>query len=625
MNVLKPERMRKLIIAAPKSFQEKAIGELYKLETVHIVDHTKGELEIGEPLGSSSKLSEALISVRSIMSNIGLTGKVKLSNGYRAIGVRNFAELSKKVRELHADVASKLDKIKQLEDEIKSIDSKRAIIAKLTLLKIPIELYFGYSTIDTFTGHVKNAMQLATDIARKTGEYELYHEKDGSEHIIALFVPKYLHEQASEALSANGFSEMQLAPVHDMSGSPADALKSLDSAKEKLEHSKEATKKQLSDIAKKWNDFLLLSEQFLSIELEKAEAPLKFASSQNVFLVSGWIPEKNSEKVREAVTKLTKGNCEVSITEPGHHDEVPVKLENSRLSKPFEFLMNLYSLPKYGEIDPTLFMFITFPLFFGIILGDVGYGATIALLALFIQKKIPSAATLTRIIMPAAISSIFFGLLFGEVFGFEEIMGYPIPHVISRLHQITEMLYLSVLVGLVHINLGLLLGFVNELEHGLKKAILAKGSWWVLQLGIAGLAGSATGVIGIPIYISGAVIAISIVMIYLGESMAGIIEIPALISNTLSYSRLMAVGLASVGLAVVVNGFIEQFMSAGGLMIIPAIIIGILGHGLNIALGILGGFLHSIRLHYVEFFTKFFKGGAIPFKAFGKTPEEAQS
>ena len=298
-----------------------------------------------------------------------------------------------------------------------------------------------------------------------------------------------------------------------------------------------------------------------------------------------------------------------------------IQLQNKRLVSPFEFLLNLYSKPKYGEIDPTSIFFLTFPLFFGIILGDIGYGIAVALLAVFVSKKFASMVPLTKLIMPAALSSIFFGILFGEIFGFEELFGYHLPHVISRVHQIEEMLAISVGIGIIHINLGLLLGFINELEHGLKKAILAKGSWWLLQAGIALIAISALGIAPIPWIISAAIISLSVVMIYLGESVSGIAEIPALFSNVLSYSRLMAVGLASVGLALVVNGFIEEFAHAGGLMIIPAILIGIFGHGLNIALGILGGFLHSLRLNYVEFFTKFFKGGAIPFEPFGKVKE----
>ena len=316
----------------------------------------------------------------------------------------------------------------------------------------------------------------------------------------------------------------------------------------------------------------------------------------------------------------------IGLSQPSHEDEVPVKLSNNRFSKPFEFLMNLYALPKYNEVDPTIFLFITFPMFFGIILGDMGYGAVIAALAFFVSKKFPSAAPLARLMMPAALSSIFFGALFGEAFGFEEIkllgLELHLPYLLHRITEVDRMLYVSVFVGFMHVNIGLLLGFINELEHGLKKAVLAKGSWWVLQAGIAAIAATHLGLAPLHPLIGYGLAALAVVMIYMGESISGLVEIPALFSNILSYSRLMAVGLASVGLAVVVNGFMGQFAGSGGLMIIPAILIGIAGHSLNIALGLLGGFLHSIRLHYVEFFTKFFKGGAIPFDPFGKKTQE---
>jgi len=315
---------------------------------------------------------------------------------------------------------------------------------------------------------------------------------------------------------------------------------------------------------------------------------------------------------------VTKENVEIKISEPSHEQDVPVKLANNKLAKPFEFLMKLYALPKYNEIDPTIFLFITFPLFFGIILGDIGYGIVVALLLMYLSKKFPGAGPLAKVLMPAAISSVFFGFVFGEIFGFEELFGYELPHLISRVHQINDMLIISVVIGIVHVNIGFLLGFLNELSHeGLKKAILAKGSWWVLQLSIAMAYASVSGLVGIPLYVSGILAAVAIAMLILGEPQ-GIIEVPGLVSNILSYSRLMAVGLASVSLAAVVNGFVEDFAHAGGIMIFAAILVGILGHAMNIALGLLGGFLHSIRLNYVEFFTKFFKGGATPYNPFGK-------
>jgi len=611
--------MRKVVITVPKSFLDKTISELYKLNALHIINHSKSDLDIGSPLESASKISETLISVRALISNLGLTGSIELNNGFKAIGVKNFLHLTKSVKTLQDETGSKLEKIKLIEDAIKSIETKKNVLLQLGKLDIPLEYYSDYSSIAVLVGYAKNPDLLENNISKETDEFELHSTNDG---FITLFVSNSSKDKVMNVLLQHEFSELDLSPLTDMKGKPSEVLSTLSAKYERLLKSKHNLQKQLYRLGGKWHDFLLLSEKFLSMELEKAEAPLRFASSENIFVVTGWVPLRNTEKMTERIQKITKGNAEIEVNYPSHDEEIPVKLSNKKLVKPFEFLMNLYALPKYAEIDPTLFLFITFPLFFGIILGDVGYGATVVLLLLYLSKKFPSAKPLARVIMPAAISSIFFGFVFGEIFGFEELFGYHIPHLISRVHQIQEMLIISIVIGLIHINLGLLAGFINELNHGLRKAILAKGSWWLLQLSIGVMAASSAGLLPVPMYAGGILAIISVIMIYLGEGASGLIELPGLFSNVPSYSRLMAVGLASVGLAVVVNSFVEEFASAGGFMIIAAIFVGILGHALNIALGVLGGFLQSLRLHYVEFFTKFFKGGAVHYHPFGKITKE---
>ncbi len=657
--------MSKLIITAPKSCLGRAIQELYKLKAVHIINHSAAGqapqepaaldmsemhsisesqkpsvsddaqklkllthaqehvvLDIGAPLESASKISETLIAVRALISNLSLKNGVELKNGFSAIGVKNFAQLAKAVKALQEETNSKLERINQIESEAKAAESKKNLMLQLSKLELPLESYSGYASITFFTGHVRDAGMLEKELSGGIDEFQLHSAKEGNRHIIALFVANSSKEKAAEILSRNGFSEMDMSLAQGISGSPSEALSAISARHERLIKSLNETKRQLHRLSEKWRDFLLLSEKLLSIELEKAEAPLRFAESENIFVITGWVPSKNLQTVSERLQRITNGNICIETSKPSGDEEVPVKLSNRRQAQPFEFLMNLYALPRYDEIDPTLFLSITFPLFFGIILGDVGYGAVTALLLLYLSKKLPKAAPLAKVMIPAALSSIFFGFIFGEIFGFEELFGYQLPHLISRLHQINQMLIISIIIGAIHVNTGILLGFINELNHhGLKRAVLAKGSWWVMQSGAVLAALSSTGILPAPIYLAGIIIMAGIAMLLLGEPME-IVEIPAIISNILSYSRLMAVGLASVGLAVVVNGFIEEFASAGGIMIIAAIIIGVAGHLLNIALGLLGGFLHSIRLHYVEFFTKFFKGGAIPFNAFGKRGAE---
>jgi len=186
-------------------------------------------------------------------------------------------------------------------------------------------------------------------------------------------------------------------------------------------------------------------------------------------------------------------------------------------------------------------------------------------------------------------------------------------------YDILTILLISVIIGALHINFGLLIGFYNVfVAHGLKHAIFEKVSWFVLEAGVALIVLSLLKMIVWPVWVGVIIFIISLIMLFIGEGVRGLIEFPALFSNMLSYMRLGAVGLASLGLAVVVNeNFAKPLLAKGGFSIIAAILIMIIGHAINIALGVIGPFLHGVRLHYVEFFTKFFHGGGVEFKPFG--------
>ena len=337
-----------------------------------------------------------------------------------------------------------------------------------------------------------------------------------------------------------------------------------------------------------------------------------------------------------------------------HDSNPPTLLENPRLIKNFEFLLNLYSLPKHSEIDPTMLMFFTFPLFFGIMLGDVGYGLISLALFLFVKHKLPKdTKPLLNIMLYAAVVSVLFGFAFGEYLGFEHVsvetgetlcgIGICLPHHEIEVHGVTEtvadfprllnrlhgeaqvfgftvpaVLVIGAILGLLHLNLGLFLGFLNGWHHqGFLHGLREKAGWWMLQIAVALFAAPAFGY-AIPMWTGIVALIAAAALLYLGEGIQGLIEMPALLSNTLSYMRLGAVGLASVGLAMVVN---EQFflpmVEAGGISILFGILIMILGHAINLLLGIIGPFLHALRLHYVEFFTKFYQGGGMPYRPFG--------
>ncbi|MBI3036215.1 V-type ATP synthase subunit I [Candidatus Woesearchaeota archaeon] len=605
------ERMKKVTVIGPKNVMDRAVMKLHKLKAVHITDHQKDEFDIGSPFERADKLSELLVTVRAVLSALGISGHRELLNGFRAIGVKNFAGLHRAVKKLNDEVNVVTDSSKNAEDELKKLSAKESQISYAGRLGLSLDSFSDYKSLAYFVGVIKDTSRLRESVLALTDKFEIFSAEDKSGFLVALFVDASKKAEVADALAGSGFSELPIAEVKGLTGSVASASEAVAKRKEKLQAQLGSNKNSIAKLGGKWHDFLLLSEQLLVAELEKAQAPLRFAVSRNAFVVRGWVPSKEVKALESGLGKATGERIFVEAELPHHDEKVPVKLDNPKPAKPFEFFMNLYALPKYDEIDPTLFMFVTFPLFFGFILGDVGYGLVSFFLLLWLREKMPWSAKLVNVVIPAVLSSIVFGFLYGEVFGFEQAFGMEFPRIISRAHGVNEMLIVAVVIGLIHVNLGFVLGFLNELRHkGLFKAFAAKLSWIILQLGVvlwvfwnakAGIAVSAAAV----------------ALIYIGESIRGMVELPGLLSNVVSYTRLAAVGVSSVMLAGVINDLSKDIAQSGTLGIAASVIILFIGHTINLALGLLGGFLQSLRLHYVEFFTKFFEGGAAPFKPFG--------
>ena len=617
--MLHPERMTKLQLVGPIGKMERIVKDMHALKAVHITTHTQGEMDIGTPSLYAEEFSESYVAVRALMSTLKITEGKKFSNGFKAVGVRNFRELKKEIETARVEIGGKEKALKDVSDSQRSLKETSELLNLLAGIDIPLSAYTEYKSMAYMVATGENVKDLQKELMQITQSHELKQKELEGKKLVVIFVALAHVEKTKELLNKYNFSEIDVSKVEGMEGLPSHKLKELNKEKVTLQNKITKIKHSLTRLKRKWSDFLMLSEQFLQEEMEKAEAPLQFAATKNIFVASGWVPFARAEFVQE---KLQRTGVKVTFSEPQEKDEVPIKLNNPKPIQPFEFFMRLYALPKYGEIDPTFFFSIMFPVFFGFILGDVGYGLTTLALFWFLKKKMPAVSQLLNTMMLASLSSIVFGLLFGEVFGAEVLFGYHLPHILSRLHQINELLMIALVIGVAHVNVGLLLGVANVWkEHGLKEAIYEKVSWMGIQAGAGVIGAIKMGYLNIPMAYAIAVLVISLILLYKGESFMGIIELPAIFSNIISYARLMAVGVASVALAAVVNEFAADFFHKGGIFLVFGVLILVVGHTLNIALGILGGFLHSIRLHYVEFFTKFFKGGADPYIPFGNSKE----
>lgn len=631
--MIEPKRMSKVTVIGPSGLMREIIEELHSLRSMHFIDYVKEKEEeifdIGSPFEDNESYSEFLIKARTILSLL----KIKCPH----------EELKYKINE--NDSKKRLDEIfeqitilqKRLEYANKAIEifkgEKQALCLRAISFDIPKEL--NNSSNACLIGFTSRSLdeELRNSTAK---EYVVIDKFEGLD-VAALICSKAKKDKFKKLFDSYDFIGIEKPYIK---AAMPDLLPALGEKYNKEGQSLEkATKLKLGiisslDSLKKGNEsFLTAFEQYLSKKSDISEAPLRFATSKSTFVVHAWAADKEIAHIQNRLKKIAGEKIHIIIQKPKKTDNVPIALDNKNAIKPFEFFMEMYTLPSYNEIDPSFILFLTFPIFFGFMLGDIGYGIITLILFIALKKHMQEAKSLLNALVISSISTIFFGILFGEFFGLEEFeLGHQIiklPHILSRSHQVTDLLTLSIIIGLIHILLGLTVGFINILrQHGLKQAFLEKGGWMLLLpvfIYLLKLFGIIKGIYApfvflfippTPVLIFLGIIGTVIVII--GEGIRGVLELPNLLSNILSYGRLMAVGLASVSLAAVINNLAGTLFSKGIFGAICAILILFIGHIINIALGILSPFLHSLRLHYVEFFTKFFHGGGIKFKAFGE-------
>ena len=616
--MLRVKEMKKLVIVAPKSYQSKIISKLYEMQALHIIEHSKSDrLDIGKPLHDSPILAEALVKVRSVISNLAKFKHEKKYEKNNASAKKDDSknmptkQIVSSISELYDDITSTLNLSKEIELELRSKTSMLAKANLLNKMKLDPASIKGLESIAYFIGQVEKPHDLEKEIKSITGRSYFKTIVTEGKSAMAIFIDRRERQNILPALEKHRFQNTDFTEIEKIGAKEADTAY-LEKDIAKLETKRQSLEKKLASLSKKHGYFLAFAERAISDEVEKAESPLKFASTEETVIVSGWVPAVKIDSLISSLDQVTNGKMYIEVKVPDHHhDNVPIKLDNPKPVDSFEMLMHLFSLPQFKEIDPTFFMFLTFPIFFGFMLGDFGYGLVTLILFLVLKKTMPQFKGFFNILIFSSIATMIFGMVFGEFFGFEEIMGFQIPHILSRSHQVMDLLTWAIIIGIVHVNVGLFIGFYNEwVSHGLYTAAMEKLSWVVLEVGIA---------IGYfeSVWVGAIVAVIAVIMLWLGEGVKGLIEIPSIFSNILSYARLMAIGLASVKLAEVINEFATEFIHAGGISILYAVLLLLVGHVINIALGIIGPFLHSLRLHYVEFFTKFFHGGGKEYRPFG--------
>jgi V/A-type H+-transporting ATPase subunit I len=440
--------------------------------------------------------------------------------------------------------------------------------------------------------------------------------EDGS--YIGLLTPeKELSASVKEALRKDHIPEAPLPPyLQDLT--LAEKIKTVRARYEQLSHERTAIDAQLRGEAESWRTICLRTHEWLQQQLFLMKTTALAYATDNCFVVFGWIPTADIAKLRDSLARQFRDTVLVEEKEILEHDldTVPVTLRNRPYFQPFELLVQLLPLPRYTSLDPTPFIGIFFPLFFGMILGDVAYGlvlllAAAALIAFAKPKPVQQAA---RILAVSSIYTIVFGVLYGEFLGELGSNWLGFEPFIDRRTSIVPMLYFAVAAGTVHVSVGLVLGAFTAFKDKHKKEAAFRLASVLLVFCIAGILASYFAPVALllrrPLMIAALVIA---PLLLLTGGVLAPFELIRSLGNIVSYARIMAVGLASVLLAYVANRLAG---AAGSLWV--GVAVAILLHAFNLVLGVFAPTIHALRLHYVEFFGKFFEPGGRRYEPLGK-------
>ena len=354
---------------------------------------------------------------------------------------------------------------------------------------------------------------------------------------------------------------------------------------------------------------------FLRDQLLRLDVRTRVFAAQYVFIIEGWVPRPRFAELAQRVQAL---GPEILVSTTGAEgwtaDDAPVTLHNPPLFRPFEVLTRTLPLPKYGTIDPTPFVAIFFPAFFGLIVGDVGYGVTLAVLAGVLWLKSEPDTTrrsVATVALACSSSAIAFGVIFGEFFG---SLGGAIglQPFFDREQATVPFLALAVALGGVHVVLGLVLAGVSAWRRGKRREAVGRGVLLGMLVLTAVSLLAALEVLPEKL-LTPTVFGIlgAFVVLIMLEGIVALIELLSTVGHILSYARIMALGTASLMLAIVAN----QMAGAFGSVLIGAVF-ALLFHLVNFAIGLFSPTIHALRLHYVEFFGRFFSPGGGEYRPF---------
>lgn len=537
--------MGRLLAAGTKDKIDDVIDALASLNALHIIEYDGSDegFNLGVPKEESEIVGKRLNKLRSAASIVDFSGP---KNPVSADKVRSELDgsLSKAVDEL-LEKSTRLDSV---EGRLSSLQEDESTIELLSSLNLDVELLSGYSTLNSFIGTISgNFSDIELELQDGAIEGLFFQGSINASKVIALFVKAEQSNDAQSLLNQLGFQAINIP--EGISGDPNQLIVDLRSQISELMAEKSLISNDIESWSNEYGSSLACGLELLEREHDILTAPVKLAVSEHAFFVDGWIELSRSEEVQSALTKsclysevtpfkIEAGGGGHGHSDHHHHQEMPpISYKDRMLSKPMELLTDAVGRPAYGRIDPTLFMFVTYPIFFGMMLGDMAYGLVTIALGAFVFNKANSNEMVRlggKFLIYIGLGTLTFGYIYAEFAGWEIFMYektkidgvyvygdnlspvaflanlYPLSdsahgygpelelgfgiNLYFPFHRVgthlEDLIVLTIYVGFIHIIFGKLIGFRDVLfygtDHGhvgLAAAFFEHGAWIVLLVG----------------------------------------------------------------------------------------------------------------------------------------------
>ncbi len=561
------------------------------------------------------------------------------------VGKLSFGELKARSESLMGNIEksilAKNDRLSEINDELARNREKKAQISLLEPLDIPLDYLDDGKYTFTRIGTADDISELDR-ILMNIPEATFDHVPTGlpeAPNVVVITGMKEVKEDVSKALRGKIFNELQLP---ELTGRPKEILSELNKTIEKLEKEREKLLDDLLKLKDEWTPKIDVEMELVRIKREKYETYARLGKTKDTVVISGWVEVEKKDELSKHLRPLKY--IEISYAEPDtEKDTVPSSLSHSRFIRPFESLVNTFSPPKYNDLDPTPFVAVFFVLFFGMMLGDAGYGLMILIPSIWIGRKVKEgfAASFALIGKCIAAVTIIMGLVTGSFFGdlvqrliymdvtrtlypefYIGVIKFPYDPLVDPL----PLFLIGLGLGVITIYLSVILSTITHtLQKDFKTLLLTDTPLVIMIPSLIILVLQMLEIATIPsiiqtICLGG--IALSFILFLCRDykmPLLAVFEFTGFIGDLLSFARILALGLATVGLAMTWNIVGEMFHPAGSTVIwwilkmLILLVILVFFHLFNFAFQTLGAGIHALRLQYIELFNRCYVGGGVLF------------